>query len=249
MSTVYLRPDVQAEPLVDQWYAWMHLIPPATAARNLKERHVRIMESYITSPLIHANAVKNPKMLGGPFIDYGGERVEEIRELLNRTIAKRGLLLRLATAIEELDRLLESRAKGESLESVYFEVPDILRGFVEMYYDLNNHPSWRLIEPLLYRSPFYQTDGQAVRLSITTGDDRPFVLSTPRLADSAAMQLSLPFASDVLDELFTSKVQPKPFEDLAERCTVPPEDRTSFRSLFTCEEPELLARRSIHDCS
>jgi hypothetical protein len=82
---LYLRPNIQAEPLVDQWYAWSNLIPPATAARNLTERHLKIMDSYIKAPQIHANAVKNPKLLGGPFIDYNGERVDEIRSLVERT--------------------------------------------------------------------------------------------------------------------------------------------------------------------
>lgn len=27
---LYLKKNVQVEPLVDQWYVWMHLIPPAT---------------------------------------------------------------------------------------------------------------------------------------------------------------------------------------------------------------------------
>ena len=67
---LYLKQNVQIEPLVDQWYAWSHLIPPATAARNITDRHLKIMDSYISAPQIHANAVKNPKMLGGPFIDY-----------------------------------------------------------------------------------------------------------------------------------------------------------------------------------
>ena len=59
----YLKQNIQVEPLIDQWYAWPHLIPPATAARNITERHFKIMDSYISSPQIHANAVKNPKML------------------------------------------------------------------------------------------------------------------------------------------------------------------------------------------
>ena len=80
-NNFYLRQNIQVEPLVDHWYAWPHLIPPATAARNITERHLKIMDSYIANPQIHANAVKNPKMMGGPFIDYGGKRVDEIRSL------------------------------------------------------------------------------------------------------------------------------------------------------------------------
>ncbi len=74
---LFLKPNIQVEPLFDSWYAWAHLISPATAARNITERHLTIMDSYIGAPELHAAAVKNPKLLGGPFIDYGGERVDE----------------------------------------------------------------------------------------------------------------------------------------------------------------------------
>src|SRR5271165_3444592 len=53
---LYLRSNVMVEPLLDGWYAWAHLIPPATAARNLTERHLKIMDSYIDSPETHASA-------------------------------------------------------------------------------------------------------------------------------------------------------------------------------------------------
>ena len=61
MDEFFLRQDVQLEPLVDQWYAWPHLIPPTTAARNITDRHMKIMDSYISAPQVHASAVKNPK--------------------------------------------------------------------------------------------------------------------------------------------------------------------------------------------
>ena len=44
-APLYLRQNIQTEPLVDYWYAWSHLIPPATGARNLTERHLKIMDS------------------------------------------------------------------------------------------------------------------------------------------------------------------------------------------------------------
>jgi len=45
-ASVYLKPNVVIEPLIDNWYAWSHLISPATAAMNIKERHVVIMNSF-----------------------------------------------------------------------------------------------------------------------------------------------------------------------------------------------------------
>lgn len=204
----YLKSNVMAEPLVDGWYAWAHLIPPATLARNITERHLRIMDSYIESPEVHEAAVKNPALLGGPFMDFQGNRLQDVRNLRDRTVSERGTLIALSRALEDLDCLLREKAVGHSLESLYREVPEILQGYVELVYDLNNHPSYRLIEPLLYRSDFYDDSLQSIVLSEIKDDDRPFVLSTPRLDEPEALHFHLPFASSSLDDLFRMKRQP-----------------------------------------
>ena len=185
----YLKSNVLMEPLVDGWYAWAHLIPPATAARNLTERHLRIMDSYIEAPEAHQAAVRNPALLGGPFMDLGENRVREVTELRDRTVRERQSLIKLSRSIEELDAMLREKGKGYSLEALYAEVPENLQGYVELIYDLNNQPSFRLIEPLLYKSNAYDDSLQSLMFSEVTGDDRPFVLSTPRLDKGSAVQL------------------------------------------------------------
>jgi L-ascorbate metabolism protein UlaG (beta-lactamase superfamily) len=239
---VYLRSNALVEPLIDHWYAWTHLIPPATCARNLTERHFKIMDSYIAAPQVHASAVKNPKMLGGPFIDYDGQRVNEIKSLRAELSSRRDYLVALSKAIEDLDRMLQSQAKGESVHSLYAKVPEILKGYVELVYDLNNHPSFRLIEPLLYRSEFYRPDSQSLMLSQISGDDRPFVLSTPRLPQNNSVHMKLPFSDESIDHLFSAKLEPKPLQELTERCHISPEEIRAFQSLFTSEKPKPYAR-------
>lgn len=247
MSTplLHLRQNVQAEPLVDQWYAWSYLIPPATAARNVTDRHIKIMDSYIASPQVHAAAVKNPKLLGGPFIDYGGKRVDEIRALRERTRRERADLIALSAAIAQLDACLRSKAKGYSLTPLYQEVPDILRGYVELVYDLNNHPSFRLIEPLLYRSRYYDRSAQSLMLSLSTGDDRPFLLSTPRLEADDLLHVRHPFDHEALDLLFRTKTEPRPFGAIKELLGVDggAAGEALLRSLLTEEAP---ARRPAY---
>src|SRR5262245_35722895 len=142
-EALYLKPSAGVEPLFASWYAWPHLIPPATAARNVTERHLKIMDSYVSAPNVHASAVKNPRMLGGPFIDYEGKRVDEIKALRQRTVERQRVLLELSAAIAELEAMLRSAATGYSLDPLYAQVPEILRGYVELGYDLNNHPSYR----------------------------------------------------------------------------------------------------------
>jgi L-ascorbate metabolism protein UlaG (beta-lactamase superfamily) len=234
---LYLRPNIQVEPLFDQWYAWSHLIPPATAARNLTERHLKIMDSYINAPLVHANAVKNPKLLGGPFVDYGGKRVNEIARLRDQTKQQRPHLIALSSAIASLEETLRTQAKGFSLQPLYEMVPDILRGYVELTYDLNNQPSYRIIEPLLYKSPYYDRSTQSLMLSIVAGDDRPFVLSTPRLDSESLFHLRTPFDDEVVDELFRMKSRPRQWGEIKEMLKVAETSEPLVRSFFVSDPP------------
>jgi hypothetical protein len=181
---VYLRPNIVVEPLVDSWYAWAHLIPPATAAMNIANRHLRIMESYVNAPNVHRAAAKNPAMAGGPFVDYEDQRATEVSALIEKTRSTRRDLLELAAAIKQLNEILLSEADGSSLEPLYARVPEPLKGYVELVYDLNNQPSFRIIEALLYRSRFYDASTQSIVMSTINQDDRPFMLSTPRPAVS-----------------------------------------------------------------
>lgn len=236
---LYLKQNVQIEPLVDQWYAWSHLIPPATAARNITDRHLKIMDSYISAPQIHANAVKNPKMLGGPFIDYDGKRVDEIVALREQTKKKRSHLLEFSAALTQLDANLRLQAKGFCLQPLYqTAVPEVLRGYVELVYDLNNNPSFRLFEPLLYRSKYYDRSAQSLMLSLTRGDDRPFVLSTPRLETEDFLHLHIPFDSESVDALFKMEVSPERWSKIRDLFGhLSTENERLLRSFFTTEAP------------
>jgi L-ascorbate metabolism protein UlaG (beta-lactamase superfamily) len=236
-NLLYLGPNIQAEPLFDSWYAWSHLIPPATAARNFTERHLKIMDSYINAPQVHANAVKNPKMLGGPFVDYEGKRVDEIRRLRDQTKTIRPHLIELSGAIGALDEMLRTHAKGFSLQPLYQMVPESLKGYVELAYDLNHNPSFRLIEPLLYKSRYYDRSAQSLMLSLLTGDDRPFVLSTPRLECDSFFHLRVPFDHEVVDELFRLKSSPRPWGEIKEILNVPESSEPLVRSFLTSSPP------------
>lgn len=234
---LYLAQNIQVEPLVDQWYAWPYLIPPATYARNMCGRHFKIMDSYISAPQVHAEAVKNPLMLGGPFIDYDGKRVDEIKALREDTKAARMNLVQLSGALDQLDLMLRSKAKGLWMHPLYNDIPAPLRGFVELVYDLNNNASFRLLEPLLYKSDYYHSGAQSLVLSRITGDDRPFVLSTPRLPSHDSVHLKIPFADPAIDELFRLKHSPKPIGEIRDMIDIPRGSEDIFESFLTPEPP------------
>lgn len=232
----YLKPNVVIEPLIERWYAWSHLISPATAAMNIVGRHLKIMNSYIQAPQIHAAAVLNPKMLGGPFMDYKGGRVEDIKKLRDETKIKQARYIELAEAIVALDKMLQKQAKGYSLEALYEQVPDVLKGYVELTYDLNNNPSFRVFESLLYKSEFFDKSIQSIAIWITNNDERPFCLSTPRLDEPHVLHLNIPFDHEGIDVLCKMKRNAGSIDEVAQLLGVREEDRPLFNTFFTPQE-------------
>src|SRR5215208_429848 len=101
---LYLKQNVQVEPLFNQWYAWTYLISPATAPMYIAN-HLKIMQSFIASPQIHMAALKNPEMLGGPFINHDASRVKDIQALYEKTKSENALALKFADAVQNLDKM------------------------------------------------------------------------------------------------------------------------------------------------
>jgi L-ascorbate metabolism protein UlaG (beta-lactamase superfamily) len=233
----YLKPNIVIEPLFMRWYAWSHLISPGTAAMNVVKRHIEIMNSYVDSPEQHMEAVKDPKMLGGPFMDYGYDRSGEVKALLTETLDKQSKMVQLAFAFRKLDKLLKSHPKGYALEELYDKIPPILKGYVELVYDLNNNLSFRIFEELLYHTEYFDKNFQSIALWITNNDSRPFSLSTPKLNESNILQLPLTFDNPIIDELSRMKRIPGSPEDFASRLNLTEEQHELFMTFFTDDIP------------
>ncbi|WP_264523077.1 MBL fold metallo-hydrolase [Flavobacterium sp. N502536] len=242
---VYIKRNLAIEPLVDNWYAWPHLISPATAAMNIKDRHLKIMTSYVQNPMIHAAAVKTPKMLGGPFIDYDGKRVDEIKALIDNTKEQCADLLTLREDVFALNDMLKKEAKGYALTELYNKIPESLQGLVELVYDINNNPSFRIFESLLYETEFYKESLQSFNLFLVHDDDsRSFVLSTPKLPGEDILRVNLPFKSEKIDQLFEMEDHPRTFGEIAEIFEIEAEDIPLFKSFFTTEKSKKYERYS-----
>ena len=69
---------------------------------------------------------------------------------------------------------MPANANVFSLEPLYEKVPEILKGYVELVYDLNNNPSFRFYEHLLYKSKYYKPSSQSISLA-----DKPIVDEAP----------------------------------------------------------------------
>ncbi|QXU43278.1 MBL fold metallo-hydrolase [Pedobacter sp. D749] len=235
---VYLKSNLVFEPLVDRWYAWTHLISPATAAMNITGRHMKIINSFIQAPQVHLAAVNNPKMKGGPFMDIKVGDVDKVISLKNETLSEQKDLIEFSEAIKDLESLLRSKATGYSMEPLYAMVPDILKGYVELVYDLNCNPSYRFFEFLLYNSKYYKESSQSIALWLTNNDERPFCLSTPRLDQEDIINLKIPFASSLIDDLSKMKKQAGSYEQIKKLLSIDTNQEALFESFFTLEEPE-----------
>lgn len=233
---VYLKPNVIVEPLFNQWYAWSHLISPATAAMYVAHSHLKILESFIAAPQVHVSTLKNPAMLGGPFINYDVSKVGEIQALLDKTKHEQSDLLILAQAIQDLEQMLREEATGYSLESLYAKVPEVLKGYVELVYDANHHPSFRLLEGLFYQSLYYKRTSQSIALSLGDVDTRSFVLSTPRLPNVQNLHISLPFCDRHFDQLFKMREQAESYAQIEQAFAI--QDKSLFGSFFTKVPPQ-----------
>lgn len=235
---VYLKTNVVPEPLFARWYAWPHLISPATAAMNILNRHVRIMQSYIMAPFAHAAAVRNPKMLGGPFMDYEGNKARDVKQLLDETVRQQAYLIDFAKDVRALNRMLCKEADGSSLEPLYERIPERLKGLVELVYDVNNQPSFRFYEALLYQeTALYNPGYQSIMLYLIDHDERAFILSTPRLEDPDKLHLRMPFDHQGIDKLFEMQRTPGSYQEIKHLLQVPAENESLFRSFFTSEAP------------
>lgn len=240
----FLREDAYLEPLFHKWYAWPYLVPPVTAAMNLTGRNLRLMKSFVANAALHISATRTPGLAGGDFVNCTEAQVGEVQALIDALEGGPRSHFRIREGITALNELLDAQT-GLSLEALYEQVPAVLRGHVELVYDMNHRAGFRLIEGLLYRSPLYQPAQQSLSLGLLSRvRERPFVLSSPRLPDADHLHVQAAFADPWLDELSRLRTTPAPRRDIeALFARVPQAGGLPFDALFTPAPPSRLHER------
>ncbi|MBA0051204.1 MBL fold metallo-hydrolase [Streptomyces sp. AJS327] len=225
------------QPLIHRWYAVPFVAAPHTGGLNLVKRHLPALRSYVEAPEKHARALAHPRMFGAPYVDPGAAGPEAVAELLDRTLREAEPRVRLAEDIETTRRTLAEHADGRALSPLYEKLPPSLRGVSELVYDTGNHASLRFFESLLYRTPAAQPEAETVSLLERHDPAQPFVYSSPVLPGPGRVDLAVPFASELLDELFAARLTPVDVDDLAGRLGVAEDQRAGFRRMFTERPP------------
>ncbi len=218
----YLKASVKVEPLIDRWHAWTHLLAPAQQAMNLAFRYLPALESFVASPSVHIAATKNPEMYGGPFVDLPHKAVPDVTSYLATTRMRRAEALRFASQYKEFDRKLTTIAQGYSLNEHKLDLPDSLKGRVELVYDLNKHPKIKILDEMFTEDDMGLRASEGIYLHIATDEDRPFFLSTPKLDDDEGVYVSAPFRSEGIMRLCEARTKPINVAELAVLLDVSP---------------------------
>jgi L-ascorbate metabolism protein UlaG (beta-lactamase superfamily) len=236
----YLRRDVVIEPLWNDWHAWTYLIPPLTAAVVTEHHHLRLLESFLADPERHARAAADPRSLGAQVVALSPGRVDEVRDLVQRTKRELAEALEAARAWRVLDRVLSTEPNGTSLEPLYADLPSALRGLVELVYDRRNVAAAKPLEGVVYEA-LHRPALESIELSLASSP-RAFAFSTPRLPRSGAVRTKLAFASDAIDRLALARVAPCDLASLGDALGVDDGERSSFESFFTDAPPQTRPR-------
>lgn len=242
MPARYLKPNVVLEPLVLNWLAYWPLVSPLTASLALAQRQLPLMKSFAQYPKAHLDALKNPALAGGPFVNLGLDRVPEVKAWISTLETTHQSALVLAAAYKQLEALLATDKEGLGFQQTYAQVPEPLKGYVELQYDLQHRATARPLEGVLYRSPVSLRGAQAVRLSALDGSPRPFFLNTPRFEDPGTVLVRHPFDDPGHHALAAARWSPVEPAALAEQLGLDAAQRETFSTFFHDEAPRPTAR-------
>lgn len=241
-----LADSLIAEPLVNGWSAWWLTLAPIPASLHFAHAQRPAMQSYLQNPAMHDQMARDSSMSGNPCIGVAPAQAHEVAALLAESERALQDWTALADAVGQLQSTLLAQARGQSLEPLYAKVPAPLRGLVELVYDYLNRPSFRVIEPLVYRSSHYKPQLQSLRLRHLARDaGRPFLFSTPHVTEPGEWRWHVPFASARLDDLFRLDVQPRTLHDIFDLCEADAPAQAMLQSLLTtaplkpshCDDP------------
>ncbi|HYO59431.1 MBL fold metallo-hydrolase [Archangium sp.] len=233
MSSAYrLSEHTCVEPLVNNWMAWWLTLAPIPACLNTYNFQLPLLKAYLQNPAFHEKSER--EINGGSFVGVPASRAAEVRALLQRTQTEMEAGLKLAEAYEEFQAFLWTEAKGQSLEPLYQKLPESLRGMVELVYDYNNRASVQVLEPLSYKSRYYQPQQQALQLGALESDfERRTFFSTPRLTHERQLEWRVPFADERVDRFFDLARTPQPLGYIRELLGDAVRSEEMLRSLLT----------------
>ncbi|WP_444922429.1 MBL fold metallo-hydrolase [Microbulbifer sp. CnH-101-G] len=231
-NKLYLKPNVQIEPLINNWHAHLYLMAPLSASCFL-QKQLNIMRSFVKMPQAHLAALQNPNMIGGEFIDYPLEKVSDIELLISNITSDNFELISLYESLSDLIKRISTKQDKKGLEELYLEIPELLKGFIELTYDIHHQLSFRPLEPLLYSSDFYKLNTQKLCLSNVTSEERAFIFGTPRIQMSDNLILDVPLNDYRVDYISKLRYIPADINEIVKTLCLSEDKLDKFMGFLT----------------
>jgi len=225
---VYLRNNVFVEPLVEHWYAWHYLLSPVSRSFFMRKNRKQL-RSFLKYPEFHSD-ISSGKV---STVRLSKDDVSCVESYLDCNRHQEIQQEKLLLAVEKLDDLV-SQFNGDSLESLYQEVPSELKGKVELFYARNQSGAYRLFENA-FSGIFEKCESVLFTLK-TDHTTRPPVFNTPRLSrHETQFLIDIDFKAKVLDKIFQARRRPIDFNKLCQEMNLTDEAKLKFRMMFTSE--------------
>jgi len=233
-APLFLSSDAKLDLLIQNWYAWPHLLAPVQCAMHFAFRQLPVLESFTETPSFHWSAASDPETFSGPYVHLAEAQLEAARNLLARMRGDMAPLLAFARAVKDFAQRLPALSGGLGLARLYESLPAPLQGLVELVYAADTHPTLRFIEPLAFGSELDTRRHEGLALSLVGEGERAFFLNTPLLPQPGRLILDLPFDDERIDLLAKLRTEPAPLSQVARQLEVDPE---ALRPFMTTRAP------------
>ncbi len=160
-------------------------------------------------------------------------RLEELKDLLQTIKVDRQSDWQAGERIAAFEKKLMQQATGASINALYQELPEELRGVVELAYDSHNNPSLRLYEKMLYADSRYDSRQQSFRLFVKASDPEYLPVRLPN--PETEITLRVPFDDTRMDRLFALDLEPRPREEVMDLLELKSSNDPRLAQLFTDE--------------
>jgi diiron non-heme beta-hydroxylase-like protein/beta-lactamase family protein len=158
-------------------------------------------------------------------------RLAELEDLRRTIKVDRQPDWQAAERIAGFERRLMQQATGGSLDALYHELPEELRGAVELAYDSHNNPSLRLYEKMLYADHRYDARHQSFRFFVKSSEAEWLPVRLPNPETEIALRVR--FDDARMDRLFAMDVEPRPREEVMDLLELKSSKDPRLARLFT----------------
>jgi L-ascorbate metabolism protein UlaG (beta-lactamase superfamily) len=157
--------------------------------------------------------------------------------LLERITESCAHLIHFSRDFVSFHRKILERASGGNLDEYYDDVPESLRGIVEITYDLNNRPVLRVFDELSGEAGLCNDETHEIMFFSFQDEKRGFFLNTPRLDRDTCIIASAAFDSSVFNTISQSRIRPVQLSSLLSALRIGDAQYQQFRSYFTVDSP------------